>query len=55
MDPTDPRTPALEPVSEEETRRGEVTVAEIVEDHLDPAGMVKVRPLAAGPEDIDGW
>jgi hypothetical protein len=58
MDPTDPRAPALQPVSEEEIRRGEVTVAELVEDHPDPAGTVEVWPLAevdAGPEDVDGW
>jgi hypothetical protein len=58
LEPTDPRAPALEPVSPEEERRADVSVAEMVEDHPDPAGQVKLWPLAemvAGPEDVDGW
>jgi hypothetical protein len=41
----------------EEIRRGEVTVAVLVEDHPDPAGEVKLWPLAEvdETEDVDGW
>lgn len=58
FDPTDPATPAYDDPSKEEIRRSDVSVAEMVEDHPDPAGEVKLRPLVEpdpGPEDVDGW
>jgi hypothetical protein len=44
--------------ADEETRRGDVSVAEMVEDHPDPAGEVRLLPLADPddrPEDVNGW
>ena len=42
----------------EEERRAEVSVQEMVEDHPDPAGEVKLWPLVEadpGPEEVNGW
>lgn len=42
----------------EEVRRSEVTVAQLVEDHPDPAGDAPTEPLQdpdPAPEDINGW
>jgi hypothetical protein len=56
--PADPRAPAVEPKSEEERRRGEVSVAELVEGYPGVPRPVKVRALredADDLEDVDGW
>lgn len=55
--PADPRAPAVEPKHEEERRRDQVSVADLLADYPGVPRPVKVAPLrdADDLEDVDGW